>query len=55
MIEKREPLIDVFEENNVIKIYIEVLAEIKSEMLLKITERQVEITAKNACGEQFNI
>ncbi|MGQ9551825.1 MAG: Hsp20/alpha crystallin family protein [Candidatus Bathycorpusculaceae bacterium] len=47
--EEREPLIDVFEENDAVKIYIEALAEIKNEMRLKVTEDQVEITARNFC------
>jgi len=46
-IEKQEPLIDVFEENNAIKIYIGVLAEIKNETRLKVAKGQVEITARN--------
>jgi hypothetical protein len=45
--EKQEPLVDVFEENNTIKIYVEVLGEIKNKMRLNVTKDHVEITARN--------
>ena len=49
LMEEREPLIDVFEENDAVKIYIEALAEIKNGMRLKVTEDQVEIKARDFC------
>jgi HSP20 family molecular chaperone IbpA len=42
-----EPLTDVFEEENAIKIYVELPGEEKENIKLHITEKTVEIKAKN--------
>jgi HSP20 family molecular chaperone IbpA len=46
---KEEPLIDVFDETHAVKIYVEVLADIKNEMRLKVTKSQIEIAAGDFC------
>ena len=45
--EIREPLTDVFEEENAIKIYVELPGEENDNIHLKVTEDNVEIKAKN--------
>jgi HSP20 family molecular chaperone IbpA len=45
--ETREPLTDVFEEENAIKIYAELPGEEKDDIRLNVTENRVEIKAKN--------
>lgn len=45
--EIREPLTDVFEEEEAIKIYAELPGEERNDIKLKITENKVEIKAKN--------
>jgi len=42
-----EPLIDVFEENDALKIYVELLADIKDKMQLKVAKDHIEILAGN--------
>ncbi len=45
--EIREPLTDIFEEENAVKIYVELPGEEKDDIHLNITEGNVEIKAKN--------
>jgi len=45
--ETREPLTDIFEEDNALKIYVELPGEKKDDITLKATEDNVEIKAKN--------
>ncbi|MGD0029664.1 MAG: Hsp20/alpha crystallin family protein [Candidatus Bathyarchaeia archaeon] len=45
--ETREPLTDVFEEKDAIKIYAELPGEEKEDIKLHVTEKSVEIKAKN--------
>jgi HSP20 family molecular chaperone IbpA len=45
--EIREPLTDVFEEENAVKIYIELRGEEKDDIRLNVTEGEVEVKAKN--------
>jgi len=45
--ETREPLADVFEEENAIKVYVELPGEKKDEVKLRFTEESVEIKAHN--------
>ena len=45
--EKLEPLIDVFEEASAIRIYVELLNEIKNEMQLEVKKSRLEITARD--------
>lgn len=47
--ETREPLTDVFEEENAIKIYVELPGEEKDDIKLNVNENSVEIKAKNFC------
>jgi len=44
--EMREPLTDIFEENNAIKIYVELLGEEKQDIKLNIQQGYVKIEAK---------
>lgn len=43
----REPLTDIFEEENAVKIYVELPGEEKDDIKLNIKENKVEIKAKN--------
>ncbi len=45
--EKREPLTDVFEEKEQIKVYIELPGVEKDDIQLNVTDRHVEVKAKN--------
>lgn len=45
--ETREPLTDVFQEEKVVKIYIELPGEEKDDIQLNVTKGRVEIKAKN--------
>jgi HSP20 family protein len=45
--EIREPLTDIFEEENAVKIYVELPGEEKDNIHLNVTEGNVEIKAKN--------
>jgi HSP20 family molecular chaperone IbpA len=45
--EMREPLVDIFEENNAVKVYIELPGVEKDQIKLKIREGYVEVKAKN--------
>lgn len=45
--ENHEPLIDIFEEENVIKIYVELPGEEKDNIHLNVTPSNLEIKAKN--------
>jgi len=45
--ETREPLADIFEEEKVIKIYVEVPGEEKDDIQLNVTAGKVEVKAKN--------
>mgnify|MGYP001040862732 CR=1 FL=1 len=45
--EKREPLVDVFEDENTIRIYVEMPGEEKENMELNLTEGNVEVKGKN--------
>jgi len=45
--EMREPLVDVFEEGNAVKIYVELPGEEKDDIRLNIAEDKAEIKAKN--------
>lgn len=45
--EMREPLVDIFEEENAVKIYVELPGEEKDDIKLNIAEYKVEIKAKN--------
>lgn len=42
----REPLTDVFDEDNAVKIYVELPGEEKNDILLNVTEGKVEVKAK---------
>jgi HSP20 family molecular chaperone IbpA len=45
----REPLTDIFEEENATKIYVELPGEEKEDIVLKVTEDSVEVKAKSFC------
>ena len=45
--EQREPLIDIFEEKDTIKIYMELPGEDKDDIKLNLTENQAEVKGKN--------
>ncbi len=45
--EVREPLVDIFEEDQEIKIYVELPGEEKKDIKLNYTENEVEVKAKN--------
>jgi HSP20 family protein len=45
--ENREPLIDIFEEENAVKIYVELPGEKKADIQLNVTPGNVEIKTKN--------
>jgi HSP20 family molecular chaperone IbpA len=45
--EQREPLIDIFEEKDTIKIYMELPGEDKDDIQLNLTENQAEVKGKN--------
>jgi len=45
--ENREPLIDIFEEEDVIKIYVELPGEDKDDIHLNVTPGNLEVKAKN--------
>jgi HSP20 family protein len=45
--ETREPLTDIFEEENATKIYVELPGEEKEDIHLKVTEDSIEVKAKN--------
>lgn len=47
MKEMREPLVDIFEEEKAIKIYVELPGEEKEDIKLNTTEDKLEIKAKN--------
>jgi HSP20 family protein len=47
MEEQREPLVDVFEENEKVKVYVELPGVEKEDIQLNVTERTVEIRAKH--------
>ncbi len=46
-VEKREPLIDVFDGLDEVKVYVELPGEEKNNISLNVTEGEVEIKAKN--------
>jgi len=45
--EMREPLVDIFEENSVIKVYVELLGVEKDDIKLNLREGCIEVKAKN--------
>jgi HSP20 family molecular chaperone IbpA len=45
--EMREPLVDIFEENSAVKVYVELPGVEKDDIKLKIGEDRIEVKAKN--------
>jgi len=47
--EMREPLTDIFEEDNAFKVYVELPGEEKEDIAFKIANGKLEVRAKNFC------